>query len=117
MFKHSGQKLKVIAIVLFILSCIAAVTFACVYWFGESETEKNFWVGLAILVGGLFASWLSALQTYALGQAADRAEAAADDARKVLKQVGQLDDKMESVPDVLMAGLKEKDKKKDKKKD
>lgn len=116
MFRHSGQKIKVIAIVMFILSCIAAVTFACVYWFGQSET-KNFWIGLAILVGGLFASWLGALQTYALGQAADRAEAAAEDARKALKQMGQLDDKVDSVPEALMAGLKDQQKEKEKEKE
>ena len=113
MFKHSGQKLKIIAIIWFILCCAAAITFACVYWFGESETEKNFWVGLAILVGGLFASWLTALQTYALGQAADRAEAAAEDARSALKQISKLDDKVDTVPDTLLEGLKKK-KKKDK---
>lgn len=69
MFKFSGEKIKVCAMVLFIVMAISAVIGGIVIWvtYAEFELEGGFWVGLGEIVGGIGAAYLLCLLIHGFG--------------------------------------------------
>ncbi len=72
MFENSGSKVKVIAIIVFILECLGGIVGGIVVW--TNTYHAGFPLFLAIAVGGFLTAWISALILYAIGEAAEGAE-------------------------------------------
>ena len=70
MFNNAGEKLKSVANILTLIGFIASIIGGFVVWFSELET-LGFFLGLLVIAGGIFSSWLSGLVLYCIGEAAD----------------------------------------------
>ena len=69
MFENAGGKLKVVAVVLFVLEVIAAVITGIVY--SVNAYEGGFLLFLLITGGGILGAYLTSLVLYAIGEAAE----------------------------------------------
>ena len=72
MFENVGEKLKAIAITIFVIDIVAAAVSGIIAWVNVGAL--GFFLFLLILAGGLFIAWISALVPYAIGEAADKSE-------------------------------------------
>lgn len=69
MFENSGSKVKVIAIIVFILECLGGIVGGIVVW--TNTYHAGFPLFLAIAGGGFIAAWINSLIVYAIGEAAE----------------------------------------------
>ena len=67
MFDNAGEKLKVVAGVFTAIGIVGSIIGGIAIW----VLEMGFGLGLLVIAGGLFYSWLSGLVLYCIGEAAD----------------------------------------------
>ena len=63
MFNNIGEKIKTLAIIGTIAGCLISVVGAIICW-----SEKLFWAGFFVLIGGCFISWIGSFVLYGLGE-------------------------------------------------
>lgn len=70
MYNNVGKQIKsiisTIAIIEIVIFVIAGIVVACI------DFEYTWWIGLIIIVGGLFNAWISYLFLYAYGELVDK---------------------------------------------
>ena len=71
MFEKIDEKVKNLAVVIFLLECIGAIIGGIVVW--TNTYHAGFPLFLAIAGGGFLTAWISALILYAIGEAAEGA--------------------------------------------
>ena len=63
MFKNIGEKIKVLAVVITIIGCLASIVGAIICW-----SEDSILIGFAVLIGGCLFSWLGSFLLYGMGE-------------------------------------------------
>ena len=69
MFQKIDEKVKNLAVVIFLLECIGAIIGGIVVW--KTADDYGFLLFLAIAGGGFITAWINALIVYAIGEAAE----------------------------------------------
>ena len=69
MFRNSGRIVQEWAKVLFTLGVIASMIYCAVLLF-----NSQVFLAICVLIGGIFASWITSCVLYAIGQAAEASE-------------------------------------------
>ena len=69
MFNKIDEKVKNLAVVIFLLECIGAIIGGIVVW--KTANHYGFLLFLAIAGGGFIAAWINSLIVYAIGEAAE----------------------------------------------
>ena len=69
MFNKIDEKVKNLAVVIFLLECIGAIIGGIVVW--KTANHYGFLLFLAIAGGGFITAWINALIVYAIGEAAE----------------------------------------------
>ncbi len=92
MFKNSGAKLKIIAIVVMIVQMIACIVGAIVSF---TKEEPDVLTGILLLIGGFFAAWFEALTLHAIGVSAEAAERTQADSEAMAKRLDALERKLD----------------------
>ncbi|MCR4621525.1 MAG: zinc ribbon domain-containing protein [Clostridiales bacterium] len=87
MFENSGNKLKALSKLLFVLGLIATIIAAIAYSitydrYGDADGFR-FWQFLIILISGSFSSYITSLLLYAFGNLVDDASALRSDVKEI----------------------------------
>ena len=96
MFKNSGAKLKIIAVVLMILQMIGCIAAAVVCF---TKEEPDILMGILSIVGGFFLAWFEALTLYAIGVSAEAADRTAESIDETTRRMNAIDRKLELILD------------------